>query len=396
MAKRRSNVEGTVTKRPSGKYQAQININGDRFTKTFDTNNEAIRWLREIANKIDAGISLKRSNTTVEDFMKEWLEIVQPSLQPKTHYQYEGLIRNYVLPKLENIKLGNLKAIDIQSLYSYMRQLGAGARTIQLTHSVLRNSLGKAKKWGLLANNPTSSVDRPTAPRKEMRILSENEVTQLIVSSEGHWIKPILHLALATGMRQGELLGLQWLDIDWALPGIHVRRQLQRIANEGLFLKSLKTKRSNRTIRVGRNTLDTLMSHRDSQEVILDKEIRPTGSVFCRPDGTYIRPRTLHSEFKGALGRARLTDMPFHALRHTYASHMLTLDVPIANVSHQLGHANLSTTLNTYGHLIPGIEATAVSQFDEMLVPITAELQRSEENEPLTNSQPPKNDQIYP
>lgn len=378
MAKQRSSGEGTVSKRPSNRYQAQVSIEGRRLTKTFDTNQEAVRWLRTMANKKDDGYSLKGTKVLVRDFCENWIETIKPSIQPKTVYQYEGILNKHVLPQLGGLKLIDLGPTEIQSFYFALQKDGVGARTRQLIHAVLKNALGKAEKWGLLLSNPIRLVDRPVVKKKETRVMDQNEIKNVIRAANGIWIKPILQIALVTGMRQGELLGLQWLDIDWAMPGIHIRRQLQRIPNEGLQLKIPKTKRSIRTVSIGTNTVSILMDHRNLQEMLFGDRIDPSDPIFCRPDGSFIRPRTLLREFKTTLKRAGLRDSRFHDLRHTYASHMLALNVPIANLSHQMGHANLSTTLNTYGHLMPGIESQVVAQLDGLLAPVAAELQRSD------------------
>ena len=178
-------------------------------------------------------------------------------------------------------------------------------------------------------------------------------------------------------MRQGELLGLKWADLNWTTGHLQVRRQLQRVDGKGHQFCEPKTKAGRRTILLGRGSLQILRTHRQRQEnekAEAGKNWQENGLIFPSSIGTPLDLRNLLRDFKGTLKLAGLPDMRFHDLRHTAASLMLLHNVPVLTVSRRLGHAKPSTTLDVYGHLIPGMQEVAARVMDEVVTPVMLDL----------------------
>lgn len=380
MAKRRSNSEGSIYKRPNGKWQAQVSIHGHRVSKTFTNKVDARDWIYQLEGQKGRGLTSEKAQLTVAEYLETWLEQVSMSLRPKTLYQYRGIVKNHLAPSLGQHKLISLTAARIQQLVTEMHNSGKGPRTIQITHAVLRRALASAKRLGLIRENAAVGIQLPRVKRQEMIILSKKDIGKLLSEVAGTWIAPILQLALTTGMRQGEMLGMQWRDVDFATSTISVRRQLQRVPGKGLVLSEPKTITGIRTVQLGRRSLKILMTQWNYLQDVNDKDPEPRDLVFQSSVGTPVEPRNVLRTFKQALDQAGLPKIRFHDLRHTAASLMLASGRPIINVSRQLGHSKPSTTLDIYGHLVPGMEGEGANLQDEMVFSTAAELQQEDVN----------------
>lgn len=378
MARRRSNQEGSVYKRSSGSWLAQVSIQGRRISKSFPTQREARAWIKRMQEQIECGLSVSGARITVGEYLELWLENTRSTLRPKTWIQYQGIVRNHLTPALGEIRLNDLQPQQIHSLYNHKMANGISRRTTKLIHSVLHRALVMAQRQGLIIRNPSQVVEVPRVIRHEMVVLDDTQVRQFLITARGRRLETLYHLAFTTGMRQGELLGLMWKDIDWAGCVIHVSRQLQRIRNQGLKFVEPKTQSGNRLIQFGPETLRQLMEHRRRQ----DQE-RAHGKwqdldmVFASTIGTPMDLRNIHRDFKDILHDAGLPNMRFHDMRHTAATLMLLHGIPLLVVSRRLGHAKPSITLDIYGHYLPGMQGMAASLMDELVTPSTAQLQQN-------------------
>ena len=382
MAKRRGNHEGAIFKRPNGRWQAQVTIKGKRITKTFPTQGKCRQWIREINKQKEKGLTISSSRTTYGGFLQRWLEDIKASVRPKTLYQYGGIVRNHILPALGETKLMDLNPEIIQRLYTSKRKQGVGSRTISLIHAVIHRSLEMAKKQGMIGLNPAQVVEKSKVSKKEMSVLNEHQAQQLLIAAQGDRYETLLHLAITTGMRYGEILGLKWVDLDWVSSEIQVVRQLQRIPKQGYAFSPPKTNAGRRMIKLGTESLKKLGEQLDRQE--FDKRLagskwEDNGLIFTSSRGRPMEQKIVHNEFKQILKKAGLPNIRFHDLRHTAATLMLLSNIPILIVSRRLGHAKVSTTLDIYGHFIPGMQDQAAQMMDELVTPIAADLQQQKE-----------------
>jgi integrase len=379
MTTRRGNNEGSLFKRPDGTWRAQVTVVGRRLNTSAKTRKECQAWLKETLKQVETGLTFQGANTTLEEFLSEWHISVQSSLRPDTWYQYGQIIRDHITPTLGNIKLKDFRPDQIQALYNRKLRDGIGSRTVQLTHAVLHRALNHGVKLGLLSRNPTDATNPPKPQQKEMLILDDSQAQQFILATEAKNDRyaVLYHLAITTGMRQAELLGLKWQDLDWERRLVQVQRQLKRQKGGGFYSTQPKTKSGKRTIALGKTTIEKLRHHYDC---LLTKRQLAGGIwqemdlIFPSTVGTPINQSNMNKSFKKLLDLTGLPRIRFHDLRHTAASLMLNYGIPVIIVSRRLGHARPSITLDIYGHLIPGKQEEAAELMDSLLSPIEIQL----------------------
>ena len=381
--KTRGRNEGSIYQRSNGKWRAQVSINGKRYGKTCTNKRAAQHWIRRMQNEIDQGFDIERSNITLEEYLFQWLENSKASIRESTAYQYQLEIKNHIIPHIGHIKLNDLQLFRVEKFYSDLQKSGIGARTIRLTHAVLHKALVKAAKYGLINQNPAHGASLPKYGFSEMNVFDSSQVTQFLIAAQGNRYESLCYLAIHTGMRQGELFGLKWTDLQWNSGNLHVQRQVKRVPGQGWKFESPKTKSGRRTIMLGESTIDVLRR----QKSILTKNKALAGDrwkdlnlIFPSLIGTPGDPSNLRKEFRKILNKASLPEIRFHDLRHTAASLMLNNGVPPIVVSKRLGHANPSITLNTYGHLYVEMQSEAARIMDELVTPIPVGINLLEKN----------------
>jgi len=244
---------------------------------------------------------------------------------------------------------------------------------------VLHSALQQALKTGIITRNPASPTSPPKQPIKEMAILNESQISQFLVTAIGHRWEALYHLAIITGMRQMEILGLKWVDLDWVKQTIKVERQLERPdGKSGVHFSAPKTRLGRRTIALGGKTIQVLQNHYERQQ---EQRLKASDDwteydlIFTNRNGGPIHPRNLLRNFKQLLDESGLPAIRFHDLRHTAASLMLNNGIPPIVVSRRLGHSKASITLDIYGHLIPSMQAQAADLMDELVTPIAVQLE---------------------
>jgi integrase len=373
MAKIRGKNEGTIHKRENGTWRAQISLEGQRLSFTGKSRRECQDWLKKVNGQIDNGLTFASSLVVLGDFLKEWLENTKASNRQATWSQYEQLIRSYVLPHLGKTKLKDLRPDHVQSLYNQLLASGTGTHTVIKIHTLLHTALEHAIRLGLVNRNVTNATIPPKEPAKEMKILDESQISQLLVAAIGTRLEAILYFAVTTGMRQMELLGLKWSDLDWSKQTIKVERQLVRPDRGEAQFSQPKTRNGRRTVALGDRTIAVLRKHYDVQfqeRKQAGERWTDHGLVFATKFGTPIHPRNLLRDFKILLKEAGLPEIRFHDLRHTAASLMLNHNIPVIVVSRRLGHAKPSITLDIYGHLIPSMQAEVAQKIDDLVSPV--------------------------
>ena len=346
-----------------------------RWFGGFATRKQAQTALSAALGELGKGSYVEPSAMTVGDFLQRWLDdYVQHNCAAKTAERYAEIVRNHVLPAISHVRLRELKPAHIQELYSHAKRAGRkdgkgglSGRTVHHVHRVLTNAFNAGVKWQLLANNPVKAATPPRPERKEMVALSQPESLRLLEVLENSPLRFPVFLALTTGMRRGELLGLKWSDIDRDRGIVTVRRALKE-SRSGLELQRPKTDRSARTIALPPIALDMLRSLRIVQAesiMRLGKAYCDLGLVLAEPDGGFKRPDALSTNFAAFIRRhPELPKVRFHDLRHTHASLLLQAGEHAKVVSERLGHSSVAFTLDTYGHLMPGMEEAAAAKLD--------------------------------
>lgn len=289
MAKRRANDEGTTYKCPNGRYRAQVLVSGKRISFYGDTEGECEAWIKHVKYQRKRGLDFMTGEITLGQFIEKWFEIHKKKIRETTQERYQSDIDRYIVPNIGHIPLKNLHPFDIEEFYSTLTDKGVSARGVRHVHAVLHVALEKAVLYELIYRNPSHGVDLPRYSTPEMQYLDENQVFQLLLAAESSRHKTLYRIAIATGMRQGEIFGLQWRDLDWNRGVLHVRRQVQRITGQGWKFAEPKSKASTRTFPLGEAIMHELRLRKKSQlkQIAFVREAwQENGLIFPSTVGT--------------------------------------------------------------------------------------------------------------
>ena len=378
MAKKiRGHGEGSIHQRSSGSWRAQISSGDKRFGKTFKKKADARDWLRKMQNQLEMGLEIEGGKLTLAEYLPQWLEMRKTSLRPSTVYQYRQIIRDHITPYAGEIPLRDLRLARVERLYTNLHDSGVSVRTVQFAHAVLHAALAKAIKYGHIGRNPAHGASLPRNNHSEMNVLDANQVTQFLIAAQDSRYEALYSLAIHTGMRQGELFGLKWTDLNWNRGELKVQRQVKIETGKGWTFADPKTKRGRRTIKLGNEILKLLRTYKenqDAQKSITGSSWKENGLVFPSLVGTPSNPSNLRKDFLQVLDRAGLPRIRFHDLRHTAASLMLSNGIPVNVVSNRLGHSQPSTTLDIYAHLFSETQAEAARIMDDLVTPIKLDM----------------------
>ena len=366
-----------------------------RDTSTFhgykgQAEEEMVRLLR----KITTGTYVANSRMTVAEYLKHWLAAyAKPSVGERTYERYEGIVTQHLTPGLGRHKLAKLRPLQIQAYYAealesgrYRRErkservhskkddvpetvkTGLSAQTVVHHHRVLREALRQAVKWQMLSVNPADAVQPPRAEHKEIRALDEDGTANLLRSLEGSPMCLPATVAVGTGLRRGELLGLRWQDVDLKAGKLAVRQNLQQ-TRDGLLFKSPKTAKGSRSLSLMPSTVEALRAHKRAQAARrLEKgpAYRDHDLVLCEDDGSPWSPNRFSAQWHKAM-REKGRSVRFHDLRHTHATLLLRQGTHPKVVSERLGHATIGITLDTYSHVLPDMQDEAAKRLDGVL-----------------------------
>jgi integrase len=334
-------------------------------TRYASSEREALAELKRLHREFDAGrLVVNAGQMTVADYLDYWLaELLPGTVKASTEASYADMTRRHIVPGLGHLSLAKLSRDDIRR---FVRQLGRtksqrrgadqvlSGRTVQYVHSILRRALEDARREELVGRNVAREVPSPRYERREFEPLAPEEARTLLAAAAEDRLYAVYVLALVLGIRRGEILGLRWSAVDLDRATLRVQASLQRVGGQ-LVLTSPKTKRSRRAIPLPRAVVTVLEAHRDAQvveraeaEVWADDDL-----VFTTSIGTAIEPRNLSRHFEALRDRAKVRRVRFHDLRHSCASLLFELGVPLRMVMETLGHSQISTTSDIYTHVLP-------------------------------------------
>lgn len=375
MTRKRGNGEGTITRRKNGGWMAQYSVytaeGRKRRTIYGKTRTEVAAKLTKALSDRESGLIFDAGSQTVGEYLERWLEdSVKGSVKPRTHESYGWLVRKHIIPEIGRVKLASLNPAHLQRLYHSRMDSGLSARSVRYIHAVMHRALKQALRWGLVPRNACEAVDPPKPQKKEITPLSRDEARRLLDSVRGDRLEALYILATHCGIRQGELLGLRWEDIDLDAATLQVRRTLST-AKTGPRFAAPKTAKSRRTIMLNRPAVEALARHHERQfeeSTILAGEWKDYSLVFATTHGTPLNPRNLvNRSFKPLLRQAALPNIRFHDLRHTCATLLLSGGVHPKLVQELLGHATIAITLDTYSHVLPGMGDQAATAMEDAL-----------------------------
>ncbi len=315
-----------------------------------------------------AGTQPGADKVPLAEYLRDWFAAHSPNLAPSTEISYKMIIENHLIPALGMIPLAKLQPLQIQGYYAQaMERLSP--RTVQYHHAVLHRALRQAVKWRIIGTNPVDAVDAPRPRRKEMRALKAEEVAHLLAVAEGHRDRAIIHTALCTGLRRGEILALRWGDVDLARQMLAIRRSMLYIEGKPVF-REPKTAKGRRQIMIPQASVTILKEQR--KKVLQDRlrlgpGYQDNGLVFCAEDGSPLNPDDLTRRFMNLAAKAGFAGFRFHDLRHTHATLLLTQGHHPKVVQERLGHQTISVTLDTYSHVLPTLQEAVAEGLDQML-----------------------------
>lgn len=384
MTKRRGNGEGTIGRRKDGRWEARLIVGIDyesgkpkRAVLYGRTRAEVQHKMQAIQAELRLGSFVDPSNMTVKDWLERWSEYyAKPSVRISTWESYDSMIRRHLVPALGSLPLQGLRPEHLQRLYNEkLRQerLQGGRtlspKTVAYMHTVLKIALKQAVREQLVIRNVADAVVPPRAARHEITPLSPQEMQQFLHAAQGHrFFLPFL-LECVTGLRRGELLGLRWQDVDFDGGAITIRQSLVR-TRQGLVVSEPKTPKSRRTIPLPGSVLQRLAWLKQTQAEnrrLLGAAYEDGEWVFCNAMGHPVEPHNLTRQFEVLLKRAGLPVVRFHDLRHSHATMLLMLNEHPKVVQERLGHSTVSMTLDTYSHILPGLQEAATKKVGDLL-----------------------------
>ena len=363
----RKNKEGKVI----GYRGAYFGPDGKRRYVSGKTKEEARAKKRQALADADRGLVFDAGTLTVEEYLTRWLaDSVRDTVRSTTYERYEQITRKHIIPEVGRVKIKALTPAHVRGLYRKKLEAGLSPRSVQYVHVTLHKALKQAVRDGLTARNATEAVKPPQVPRKEIRPLTPEQVKTLFEATKGDRLEALYVLAVTTGLRQGELLGLKWDDVDMEAGTLQVRRTLTT-AKGGPVLSPPKTRGSRRTVKLSQTAIEVLRSHLARQLEEIDRVgslWRENGLIFASEVGEPLDRRDLTTHrFKPLLRRAGLAPIRFHDLRHTCATLLLSKNVNPKVVSEMLGHATIAITLDTYSHVLPTMQESAAKAMEEAL-----------------------------
>ncbi len=348
----------TVDINPPGAPRRQLTRSG------FDTRAAAQRSLDELKGAVSRDQYVEPDRRSLERFCRDnWLPVVRRSLRPSTFCSYEDQLRAHVFPAIGSIPLQGLEPNHLDELYGKLlnsgRLNGTGGlspRTVRYIHTIIGKALKDAVRWGLVVRN-VADLATPPRPRDtrapEMVFWTPQEVARFLEATRSDREHPVWVLALTTGMRRGEVVGIRWRDVDLEAGRLHVKSTLVSVRYR-VIESDPKTEKSRRPIALDQKTIAVLREWRVRQleeRLLCGEGWVDNGLVFTRPDGSGLHPDRVSKLFDLAVARAGVPRIRFHDVRHTWATTALRAGVHPKIVSERLGHSSIQVTLDIYSHV---------------------------------------------
>jgi integrase len=378
-------MRGHIRKRGKNSYSIAISLGKDpttgqykyQWTTVKGTKKEAEKRLSELLHQLDNGTFMKPGKTTLGEYLEKWLkDYVWTNLAPRTAEGYESIIRCHLVPALGSIPLTQLKPEHLQRYYSEKlsggRHDGKGAlsrTTVSHHHTCIHRALKMALQWGLISRNPADAITPPRPQRSDIHTMNEDDLNTFLEAAQKTPYYILFYLALFTGMRRSELLALRWCDVDLLLCQVYVTRGLHHLRTGEIVFRAPKTAKGRRMVFLSPSAALLLQEHRGTQEVqqtMLGAPLRDDDLVFSQLSGGPLLPDTVSHAWTKISKRVGLK-LRFHDLRHTHATLMLKSGAHPKIVSERLGHATVAFTLDTYAHVVPGLQEAAAKAFDDSL-----------------------------
>lgn len=381
----RGKGEGSIRKRKDGRWEAALTVgytsngNPKRRSVYGKTRKEVADALFQLGSKYGKGLLANPDKITVSEFLNQWLEDKSDTKKPTTVAGYRNAVEKHIVPKLGKVRLQQLQPTHVQNLYRELRRdrtdekgkviKGLG-NSLRLVHCVLRDAFKRAVKLDLVAVSPISKVDAPSTTRFDGKAWTTDQAKAFLEASHSSRWCALFHLALTTGLRRGELLGLYWDDLDMTAKKLMVKRNYTTAGGTPMILEP-KTHRSTRPVALTDWDVRVLEDHRAGQQAERELSAIWEGDqwVFSTSIGTPINPANLSREFKRIVKLAEVPDIRFHDLRHSSASLAILAGVELKVLSERLGHSSTRITSELYQHTYSSQHEEAADALGALLEP---------------------------
>lgn len=388
MGRKRKSGDGTVRLRRDGRWEGRVVIGYDDkgLPKTKNvlakTKTACVEKLKALKDTIAPSTSAKvRADMPFGEWVEHWYEEhSRPAVRHSTQRIYESYIRLYIKPKLGSIPLNKLTQNDFQQFCTWMKtdarmdqddgEKGLADTQVRNCHSLCYRALEQAVTENLISQNPATGCKLPPIKREEMKILSREAMQKLLIQAREENYYELFLLELATGLRLGELVALQWDDMDLTTGALHINKQATIIGPD-VVITEPKTKAAIRTLLLPPQVVNVFREYRDRAD---SRWLFPSPKKEDMP----LRPSVVHQRLHRILDHAGCERVRFHDLRHTFATNALAYGMDVKTLSTILGHVSSATTLNTYSHITDEMRQKAALKIDSGIA--KAEPQPTEEN----------------
>jgi integrase len=379
---KRARGEGSIRQRSDGLWIARVMVGyrpdgkPDIRSVSAKKQGDCQRKLSSLKRQRDEGIlsSVSHGRDTVGTFLGSWLEAVEGTVRSSTHARHQINVTKHLAPALGRHKLTGLRPEHVVDLYAAKRRAGLAPRSIKNLHTTLRKALGAAVTWRVVSQNVAAHVQPPRAPRTEMQPPKPEALVQLLerAAAAGDRFAPLWTVAVCSGCRRGELLGLKWEDVDFDAGTIAIRRTLARARGGRPEFEEAKTNPSRRLIKLSDQAIAALKVQKDRQawnRQKLGEGYADHGLVFAADTGAPLMGRNVIRAFKAALDRAGLPRATrIHDLRHAHATMLRKAGVELKTVSERLGHSSIVVTADIYTHAVDGEDADAAARVEAVML----------------------------
>ena len=411
----RGHHEGTISKRSDGRWVARVSLpDGKRKAYYGKTRAEAQQQLAVALRAVKDGLPLANDQQTVATYLREWVAALPAitTLKPDTILRHRQYVELHIIPALGKVKLARLTALQVQGLYADLIRVGLASTTINHLHSTLHKALDMAMRMGVLPRNVCDLVDAPRLRRIEMNVWTPDEIRafhEAVTAPPAHVDAHLYTLALTTGMRKGELLGLRWRDLDWEHGVARLQATLKRVqrmkgdpkpekperyvvaeagdkSDKGIdksddpitkpspqrtwWLDAPKTAGSRRTVLLAPTALEALRAQRAAQNAtrLARGELwQEHDFVFTDAVGDPLWGFTVYHRFLRTVKKLGLPRIRFHDLRHSCATMLLAQRVPVKMIAELLGHSSTHITSDIYSHVLPDMQIDVVAAIEAVL-----------------------------
>ena len=373
---RSGNNTGTIRKRSDNSYEARVTVGrdpntGKQIQKSIygKTKKEVRQKMQQLITDVNNGTYRPPNNLLVKDWMKEWLEVFcKNKVKQYTFTSYNTIIRTHINPRIGEVKLSDLKGIAIQRMYNDLIDAGSAPKTVKNISAVMHKAFGMAVRQELIPSNPCDNAEIPSAPRKEIKPLTDSDIPEFLAAIKGHPMENAFALCLFAGLREGECLGLSWDQIDFDKGIITVSQQLQKEKFKGgkYFIAQSTKSNKPRPVMPPPIAFDYLKAERKrqlaNQLAVGESWYNPDNLVFTNTTGNHLAVSTFYKSFKKVAASIGRPDARPHDLRHTAATIAVASGSDIKSVQSFLGHATASFTLNVYTHTSEKMMADTASR----------------------------------